>query len=249
MPREERAGVCRAGDTNLERPPPVCRAAFNRASVGLIGLMLGAAFVVGCATGAYRQGELAARQGDWDAAVEYYQRALQDDPQRADYRIAFERARRNASWEHVDAGREFRARDELVAARAEYRKAAGYDPSNSQTIERLAAIDREIRDRTEAAVFRFPPETPTKLAAPPLPDPASRQPLEIHFSEASLREILDFIGNAIGITVVYDEEFQDRAYSVHLDGVTIEEALEVILTANGYFYKVLPPRSIIVARP
>ncbi len=34
---------------------------------------------------------------------------------------------------------------------------------------------------------------------------------------------------------------------MQLDGVTIQEALELILTANQYFYKVLNPRSIVIA--
>ena len=227
--------------------PLLCRAAFIRMGVRLIGLTVSAAFVTGCAAGAYRQGELAARRGDWDAVVEHYQRALEDDSQRADYRIAFERARRNASWDHFDTGREFEARDDLVAARAEYKQATVYDPSNSQTIDRLAAIDREIRDRVEASILGSPAETPAGLAE--LLDPSSRQPLRVQFSDASLRDILDFIGNATGINVIYDQQFQDRSYSVDLDGVTIEEALDLILTANGYFYQVLRPRSIIVARP
>jgi type II secretory pathway component GspD/PulD (secretin) len=80
-------------------------------------------------------------------------------------------------------------------------------------------------------------------------DPSSRQPLRIHFSDASVKAILDFIGDATGINVIYDPQFQDRSYTVDLDGVTIEEALDVILTANGYFYQVLHRREIIVASP
>ena len=53
--------------------------------------------------------------------------------------------------------------------------------------------------------------------------------------------------NATGINVIYDSQFQDRLYSVALDDVTIEEALDLILTANGYFYKVLSPRSVAVS--
>ena len=58
----------------------------------LIGVALGVALAAGCAAGAYTQGTRAARIGDWDRAVEYYRRALQEDPRRADYRIALERA-------------------------------------------------------------------------------------------------------------------------------------------------------------
>ena len=192
-------------------------------SVWLIGLTVSAAFVTGCAPGGLPTGRAAARRGDWDAAVEHHQRALEEDSQRADYRIAFERSKRNASWDHFDTGREFEARDELVAARTEYRKATMYDPSNSQTLDRLAAIEREIRNRLEASVFRSSRETLARLAE--LLDASSRQPLRIHFSDASLRDILDFIGNATGINVLYDQQFQDRSYSVELDGVSIEEAL------------------------
>ena len=43
-------------------------------------LVLGVAVLVsGCAS-AFRQGEQSARAGDWDTAVAYYERALQDDP-------------------------------------------------------------------------------------------------------------------------------------------------------------------------
>ena len=77
-------------------------------------------------------------------------------------------------------------------------------------------------------------------------DPASAEPLRLQFTDAGLQDILDFIGNATGINVTYDQQFQDRAYSVRLNGVTIEEALDQILTANQYFYKVINSRSLIV---
>ncbi len=225
--------------------------AFTRLSVRVVGVALSVTLLAGCAVGgAYTQGARAARIGDWDSAVECYRRALQEDPLRADYRIALVRAKLNASWRHIDAARAFQAHDELAAALAAYQKASEYDPSNSQTLDRLAAIEREIRDRSEPSVARPQVEAPSTLGTqPPLLDPASQEPLRIRFVDASLKDILDFIGNATGINVVYDSQFQDRPYSVQLDGVTIEEALDLILTANGYFYKVLSPRTIGVARP
>ena len=40
-----------------------------------------------CATGrAYSRGLEAAKAGDWDAAVGFYRQALQDDPDRPDYK-------------------------------------------------------------------------------------------------------------------------------------------------------------------
>ena len=65
-------------------------------------------------------------------------------------------------------------------------------------------------------------------------------------TSSSLRDILNFIGTATGINITYDQQFVDKPYSVNLDGVTIEEALQQVLSANGYYYKVINPRTIIV---
>ncbi len=56
---------------------------------------LAAVMAAGCATGrAFARGEAAGRAGDWEAAVGFYRQALDDDPDRPDYKIALERAMR-----------------------------------------------------------------------------------------------------------------------------------------------------------
>ena len=61
----------------------------HRLVAGIV-LML---FVSGCAAGrAFRKGDEAARAGDWDTAVQQYSRAVQEKPERAEYKIALERA-------------------------------------------------------------------------------------------------------------------------------------------------------------
>ena len=65
-------------------------------------------------------------------------------------------------------------------------------------------------------------------------------------SASSLRDILNFIGTASGINITYDAGYVDKPYSVNLDGVTVEEALQQVLSANQYYYKVINPRTIII---
>ena len=81
---------------------------------------------------------------------------------------------------------------------------------------------------------------------PPLLDPASDEPLVIEFADTSLRDILDFLGDASGINVTYDEQFEGASYSVELTGVTFQEALVRILSAKPAFYKVVDPTTIVV---
>ena len=215
-------------------------------------LAVAAAMVAGCATAAaFRQGETAAHGEDWDSAVEYYRKAVQDDPQNAEYRVALHRAMINAAREHYARARAFEETGALADAVREYRRAGELDPGNNDALYRAAELERAIRDRMEAARPRAPIEDMRDVArretAPPLLDPASAEPLSLRFVDQSVQDILDFIGNATGVNINYDQQFQDRQYSVQLDGVTVAEALDQILMANQYFYKVLGPRNVIVA--
>ncbi len=218
---------------------------------GITVLILAAALVSGCtASRAFTRGDRAAAAGDWDVAVEYYRPALQAEPDSARYKIELERAMTNASRHHLALARDFEARGDIESALQEYLRVNEYDPSNRQAGATAARLEAEIRARIEAARPRPAIEAMRERVrqATPLPilSPASRAPLRIQFTDASLRDILSFIGNATGINVTYDRDFQDRPYSVQLDGVTLEEGLNQILAANGLFFKVINDRTIIV---
>ena len=63
---------------------------------GTIALFIGISLaVVGCPKGRtnFNQGRKAQNLQDYDAAFEYYQKALKTDPENAEYRIKFDQAR------------------------------------------------------------------------------------------------------------------------------------------------------------
>ena len=225
---------------------------FRRESLTrLASLLLAVTVLSGCAsTGAFRDGNAAAELGNWETAVEFYRQALQDEPGDPRYRIALERAMQGAAAVHVARAREHDSREELPEALVEYRRASQFDPTNGQLIAIVASLERRIRSLVESS---RPPSAMELLreqarvdSEPPLLDPSSGEFLGFQFNNASLRDILDFIGNATGINVTYDQQFQDRTYTVQLEEVTIEEALDQILNANQHFYKVLNTRSVII---
>ena len=217
----------------------------------LFGLVLAAALAAGCgASRSYGRGSNAARAGDWDTAVEHYRHAVQQNPDRTDYKIALERAMINASHQHLDEARVLEARGQLDEALREYRRASQFDPPNRQVASKVLELERRIREAVEAA--RPKPsitqmrERARQASGEPLLNPASRQPLDLRFNNASIRDILNFISNVTGINITYDRDFQDRSYTVQLDGVTLEQALNQILSANQLFYKVINERTIMV---
>ena len=225
-----------------------------RRSPRVLSLLISAlsvAVLSACASSAaFRQGETAVLNEDWDSAVDFYQQALQDDPRNPAYRIELERAMLRAARVHLARAQTLEAQEQLPAALAEYRRASEYDPANGQIIAIASALERRIRALVEASRPPSPVEQLREQARRreerPLLNPASDEPLNFQFSNAGLRDILDFIGGTTGINVTYDQQFQDRSYSVRLEGVTVEEALDQILTANQAFYKVLNTRSLII---
>jgi len=216
----------------------------------LVALLLLTVFVSGCAAGrAFRKGRDAARAGDWDAAVQYYTRALQASPDSAEFKIELERAMQNAAREHITRARELEQKDQLDAALIEYRKAIEMDASNRLAATRAAELERTIRERIEKsrpkpAIDQL--RAQARAQAAPVLNPADRTPLKFSFNNSSLRDILNFIGTTSGINIQYDQAYRDVPYSVTLDGVSLEEALQQILSVNGFFYKVLNPTTIVV---
>ena len=199
--------------------------------VWIVMMALVSSVLSGCGAGrAYGRGNESARARDWDTAVVYYTRALQADPNRPEYRIALQRAMVYASLAHLARAREFEQQDELSGALVEYRKASEYDPSNAQAAAKVSELTRTIRDRIEAArpapaIARMRGQA-SQETQPPLLSPTSREPLRIQFTNASLQDILDFIGDATGLNVTYDPQFQDRQFTVELDRITNRRSAE-----------------------
>jgi len=216
-----------------------------------IGVVLLAVLAGGCAAGtAFRKGDQAMRAGDADQAVAEYRKAVQASPDNATYKISLQRAMLTASRAHLEKAHEFERQDQLEAALGEYKAATEYDPSNRTASSKVAELDRVIRDRIEASrprpAIQAMRERARAASAEPILNPASREPLNLHFNNVSLRDILNAIGAAHGISVSFDREFADRAATVSLDGIALEPALNQIMTMNQLSYKVLGDKSIFV---
>jgi Flp pilus assembly secretin CpaC len=212
-------------------------------------VVLASALAACAVSRAFTRGEAAARASDWDAAVEYYRQAVQDDPDRAEYKIALERATFAAAAMHADRGRKAEAAGQLDEALREYRRSAELDASNRQVVAKAGELEQIIRERIEAArprpqIERLREEA-RRVSPEPLLTPTS--PLgPVRFFNANARDVLNFIGESTGINVIFDRDFVDRPITIDVEGVTLEEALQQIMVTNQMFYKVLNDRTILV---
>lgn len=214
-----------------------------------IAIVMLAVLLTGCAAGrAFRRGNDAARAGEWDRAVAEYTKAVQANPDRADYKIQLERAMQSAAAAHISRARELEEQGALDAALLEYRRAAELDATNRLSSSKVIELEKKVRDQIEAT---RPKPSIDKLRdqaramGQPIIDLTTKLP-SLKFQQASVRDILNFIATSTGINITFDQSFQDRPYSIVLEDVTAEQALQQIMLANQYFYKVLNPKTILV---
>ena len=217
-----------------------------------LGVVLALTVVAAACTAgrAFRSGGEAMKAGDLDQAVAFYRTAVQASPDNPNYKIALERAMQAASRAHFEKARDFEEQDQLEAARGEYRLAAEYDPSNRTASSKAVALDQVLRQRAEAArprpAIEQLRERARSASAPPILNPASREPLNVRANNSSARDLINFVGASTGINVTYERELTDRPITLQLDGVTLEQALNQIMTMAGFAYKVQTERSIFV---
>jgi general secretion pathway protein D len=198
----------------------------------LLALCVGLA-ACGASRGAFEAGERSAKAGDWDRAVAFYEKAAREEPESVEYRIALQRARLEASRFHLRRARERKEASDFAGASAELELALRYDPGNEYAREEL---EETRASREEPGEVDLPRGTGTRI--------------RLKFAEeTSLDVVLRALGKLAGVNVLFDESYRDRTVTVDLSGVTFEEALELLLSTNGLYYKRVDSATVRVATP
>jgi len=207
--------------------------------------------VAGCPKGKtdFNHGRKAQGLQDYDAAFEYYQKALKTYPENAEYRIKFDQARFGASELHTKNGLKLREKGDLENAASEFQKAAFMDPSSVAAEQELRKTIEMIddRERTANAASEPPPDNDeAELAStPPQLKPFSRAPINLKMTNDA-KVVFDTIGKLAGLTVIYDPDFPARRISVELNDVTLEQALDIVCIESKAFSTPISENIILV---
>lgn len=204
----------------------------------------------GCPKGRtdFKMGHKAENFRDYDAAFEYYQKALESDPENAEYKIKFNQARFDAAEAHVKNGVALRERGDLEIAASEFQKATFIDPASvvaEQELRKVTAMIADTRGAADAAAQPEPDDDDDLASRPPKLKPLSRAPINLTMSNDA-KIVLDTIGKLAGITVVFDVDFPARRVSVSLNDVTLEQALDVLCIQSKAFFKPITENIILV---
>ena len=200
----------------------------------------------------YNKGKDAEARQNYEMAYDFYKQAYDLKPKDLLYRTSFQRMRFLSAASHVHRGQLLREAGKLDEALAEFQKATDIDSSSfiaQQELRRTQQmIDESKNPQPQAAAS--PPNSlkrrleqalgPVELA------PISNSPITLKLTEDS-KVIYETVGKLAGINVLFDRDYTSRRIKIELNGVTLEEALEIIAMESKTFWRPVTSNTIFVA--
>src|SRR5580692_10053714 len=222
----------------------------RRSCIVILSVGLGL-FAAGCPKGQtdYSKGRKAETIQDYDAALEFYTKALKSDPNNAGYKIRLNQTRFEAGEMHIKLGLKQRENGDLQGAAAQFQRAQIVDPSSAIAGQELKKTLALIAEQTHAGDNTRPPgedDSQQYMSAPPQLKPLSNVSINYKAS-GDAKIIFDTIGKLAGLTVIYDPDFPARRISVDLNNLTLEQALQVACFESKAFWKPVTENIIMVA--
>ena len=200
----------------------------------------------------YAKGQDAEARQNYEQAYEFYKQAYDLKPKDLRYRSSFERMRFKAAATIVHKGQKLRDDGKLQEAVALFQKAIDVDPSLFIAQQELKRTLQMINDATNPPPQAAGPpnalERRIREAGGPVElAPISNVPITVKLTEDS-KVIYQTIGQLAGVNVLFDPDYTSRRIKVELNGVTLEQALEITALESKTFWRPVTGNTIFVAQ-
>src|SRR5215468_3291185 len=201
----------------------------------------------------FNKGKIAEGRQNYEQAYDFYKQAYDQKPQDISYRAAYERLRFMAGASHVHRGQLLREAGRLEEALAEFQKATDVDPASAIAKQELQVTKQMMDAATKGPGPQSSMREPTVLekrlqqASGPVdlaPIPNTPINLKVTFDSKIVYETICKIA---GINVLFDPDYTSRQIKVELNGVSLEEALQIVAMESKTFWRPVTPNTIFVA--
>jgi general secretion pathway protein D len=202
----------------------------------------------------YSKGKQAETRQDYLAAYEFYRQAYELNPNELKNRVALQRLRFLASATRVQRGQRLRDEGKLAEALQEFEEAGRIDPSSfiaQQEIKRTKALINAAESTGTQVKPPAPPPSPIarrleEAAGPAELAPVSPAPITLEIANDS-KMVYDTIGKLAGINILFDPDYTSRRINLKLNGVSLQEALDIVAFHSNTFWRPITSNTIYVA--
>ena len=203
---------------------------------------------------AFRLGRKAEARKDYDTAIIYFGKAIQQAPENPQYLLHDKLARTRSSAFHLKQGRQLLGEKRPDEAAGEFQKAVGVDPTNEAAAQELAklvaaqaaakaerdkALQQALKEQEEAA-------KPVGVQLKPFPKETLGRVRLGQGGTATSKVVFDTLAKLADLNVAYSRDFQPKALSLDLTNVKLEDALHIAALSAGVFWKVVTPNTILI---
>jgi len=223
------------------------------AAITLLVLAVTLPIAADSAKSLYNKGKDAEARQNYEAAFDFYKQAYEQKPRDLAYRASYQRTRFLAGASHVHRGQLLREAGKLQEALAEFQKAAEIDSASFIAQQEIRRTQKLIIDAGKAPAPTSVERPPTGLqkrvqeAQGPVDLAAiSNVPITLKLTEDT-KVIYETVGKLAGINVLFDPDYTSRRVKIELNGVTLQEALEIIALESKTFWRPVTPNTIFVA--
>jgi len=202
-----------------------------------------------------KRGQNAEAREDYDVAYTDYRNAYLKKPKDLTYKTHYESMRFRAAAAHVDRGRVYLQGSDIGGALTEFERALQLDPSNEvaqQEIDKIRAAQSSGGVAAGPALQQTAHQNETLKELGSISGIVQLKPLSdapipaIHMVEDT-KTIYQAIGKAAGFNVLFDPDYQSKRIPVDLANVSWSDALRIVGTISGTFYKPVTSNTIFVA--
>ncbi len=223
-----------------------------------------------------KRGDQQLAAGNWEEASFAYKQALKDDPFNPTLQSKYAMARERAAAAYEERGRAYLKEHQPDLATEQFKRALTIEPSNAEhqsglleairlkdargqnrEADRLAQLgraDEALEAYARAAEldpsFKEPLDGISKLTEEQQAlnrDDRRKQPVTLRFRNAGLKEVLEGIGKAGGINLIFDKDVRNDPVTIGIQDTPFEEAFNLILNSNSLFAQSVSPGVMIVS--
>jgi general secretion pathway protein D len=200
----------------------------------------------------YDKGKDAQARQDYISAYNFYHQAYELKPTDLTYRSAYEYVRFLAAASYVHQGQLLEKAGKLQEALTDFEEALAIDPSSFIAQQESNKVRLMIQKTANPQAN--PPPTPEseldkrmeQATGPVELAPISQTPITLKLTEDS-KTVYETIGRLAGVNVLFDPDYTSRRIRVDLNGVTLQEALEITALESKTFWRPVTPNTIFVA--
>ncbi len=205
------------------------------------------------ANAAFKRGERADLQKQYDAAYDAYKAAFALKPSDPRYMAAYLHSRTTAAIEHVKNGQKLLESLKFQEALVEFQKASEIDATNYVAAEEMGRVTQLLKQKSagSAASGEATPESllakrAEDVEGPLVLQPVPNAPITLRMTTTA-DNVYKTIGKLGGINVLFDLDYKPQRITIELNEVTLEEALRMVAMESKTFWRPISSTAIFVA--